>query len=170
MVASLLHNPRVSIVIDDARRWLVRNPDARFDAIVMNTSLHWRAHATHLLSSDFLQLMRRHLNPGGVHFYNTTNSFAAQRTGVTVFAYGVMVGNCIAVSDSPIVPDVERWKRVINVYKIDGEPVLKMEKAQDQDRLAQLISQFSTLEGADQIRQRTAKARIITDDNMAGEW
>src|SRR6185437_7908433 len=33
-VASLLHNPKVTIVIDDGRRWLQQHPDPHFDAIV----------------------------------------------------------------------------------------------------------------------------------------
>src|SRR5262249_6617527 len=43
-VASLLRNPKVTVVIDDGRRWLQRHPDRRFDVIVMNTTMHWRAH------------------------------------------------------------------------------------------------------------------------------
>src|SRR2546428_239072 len=35
-VASLLRNPRVTIVNDDGRRWLLRH-DIKFDFIVMNT-------------------------------------------------------------------------------------------------------------------------------------
>jgi spermidine synthase len=170
MVASLLHNPKVSIVIDDGRRWLLRNSDAKFDLIVMNTTYHWRAHATNLLSSDFLKLVRRHLDLGGVLFYNSTGSASVQLTGVTVFPYGLMVGNCLAVSDSPIIPDIDRWKRIIMEYRIDNLPVLALESAEVQQKLSQLTSLFSSLEGADQIRKRTAGSRIITDDNMASEW
>src|SRR5262249_26501837 len=56
MVASVLKNPRVSISIDDGRRWLFRNPNRRFDLIVMNTTFYWRAHASNLLSVEFLEL------------------------------------------------------------------------------------------------------------------
>jgi len=68
VVASLLHNPKVKIVIDDGRRWLNRQPNERFDLIVANTTQHWRAHATHLLSVEFLELVKRHLRPGGVYY------------------------------------------------------------------------------------------------------
>jgi spermidine synthase len=67
-VASLLRNPKVQIEIDDGRRWLVRNTGRKFDAIVMNTTFHWRSNASNLLSSEFLQLIREHLNPGGCSF------------------------------------------------------------------------------------------------------
>jgi spermidine synthase len=38
-VRSLLKNPKVEIIIDDGRRWLERNPDRKFDAILMNTAI-----------------------------------------------------------------------------------------------------------------------------------
>src|SRR5207249_4151190 len=104
-VAGLLRNPKVEVVIDDGRRWLVRNPEKTFDVIVMNTTFAWRAHTSNLLSVEFLRLIRRHLNQGGVHFYNTTYSGEAQLTGATVFAHALRVLSFIAVSDSPIVVD-----------------------------------------------------------------
>ena len=169
-VASLMKNPKVSISIDDGRRWLVRNPGARFDVIVSNTTFNWRAHSSNLLSSEFLQLIRRHLKPGGVFFYNTTDSGEAQLTGVTVFPYGVLIGSCLAVSDSPIQLDVERWKRVIAEYKIDGVPVLDLRKPEHQMRFNNLIAQYPASEQTASIRARNQAKRIITDDNMGTEW
>ncbi len=84
-VASVLKNPKVEIVIDDGRRWLLRNPASKFDMIVANSTYHWRSGATNLLSRDFLELARNHLNPGGVHYYNTTQSLDVLLTGATVF-------------------------------------------------------------------------------------
>ena len=49
-LAPLLDDPRVHIHIDDGRRWLKRNPDARYDLIIQNTTYHWRANAGNLLS------------------------------------------------------------------------------------------------------------------------
>jgi spermidine synthase len=89
-VASLLGNPRVRIIIDDGRRWLVRSPGQRFDAIVMNTTLHWRNHVSNLLSVDFLRLARQHLNLGGVLFYNITGSEDAMATGSISLCFSVL--------------------------------------------------------------------------------
>jgi spermidine synthase len=63
-VRTLLHNPKVHIEIDDGRRWLMWNPQTKFDAIVMNTTFHWRNHASSLLSVEFLQIARAHLEAG----------------------------------------------------------------------------------------------------------
>ncbi len=84
-VASLLKNPKVELYIDDGRRWLIAHPNEKFDAIVMNTTYHFREHASSLLSEDFLQIIRLHLNPGGIHYYNTARSNEVLRTGATVF-------------------------------------------------------------------------------------
>ena len=58
--ASLRQDPKVSIEIDDGRRWLKRNPQERFDLIVQNTTQHWRSNVTNLLSAEYLQLCRSH--------------------------------------------------------------------------------------------------------------
>ena len=60
-VASVLSNPKVSIVTDDGRRWLRLHPDRKFDAIVSNTTWHFRANVTNLLSAEFLDLIGQHL-------------------------------------------------------------------------------------------------------------
>ena len=44
--ASVLTDPKVSLVTDDGRRWLNRNPDKKFDLILQNTTWHWRSEIT----------------------------------------------------------------------------------------------------------------------------
>lgn len=183
-VAGLLHNPKVDIIIDDGRRWLVRNPDRKFDLVVANATYNWRAHTTNLLSVEFLELIRRHLKPGGVHYYNTTGSERVLRTAATVFPYALRVANFVAVSDSPFKLDEERWRHILTSYRIDGKPVLDLSRPEHQERLEELLSLVKTaetpttgnsrlaftMEYADSIRRRTVGSRIITDDNMGTEW
>ncbi|HEY6444126.1 MAG TPA: fused MFS/spermidine synthase [Candidatus Acidoferrales bacterium] len=183
-VAELLHNPKVEIVIDDGRRWLVRNPRRKFDVILNNTSFNWREHTTNLLSVEFLELIRRHLKPGGVYYYNTTDSERALRTGAAVFPYVLRVANFEAVSDSPLNLDAERWRQTLTSYRIDGKPVFDLRLPRDQERMEELVSYVKTaehptvegqdprpmMENGDSIRRRTAGSRVITDDNMGTEW
>jgi len=179
-VASLLRNPKVHIEIDDGRRWLIRNTERKFDAIVMNTTHHWRSNSSNLLSVDFLQMIRRHLNPGGVHFYNTTGSDEVMATGVRVFPYGMRLVNFMVVSDAALQLDAHRWLDVLLQYRIDGKPVFDTSQEQDRRRLREVLSIADTmdralptpftLESADHIRARTSQTRIITDDNMGTEW
>jgi len=180
MVASLLKNPKVRIDIDDGRRWLIRNGGRKFDAIVMNTTHHWRSNSSNLLSVEFLQLIRQHLNAGGVHFYNTTGSDEVMATGVHVFPYGMRLVNFLVVSDTPLQLNAGRWIDALLRYKIDGKPVFNMSQEQDRSRLKEVVFLTATmdrtlptpftLESADHIRARTPHARIITDDNMGTEW
>jgi spermidine synthase len=181
VVRSLLTNPKVRITIDDGRRWLLANPDTKYDAIVMNTTYNWREHATNLLSVEFLKMARQHLLPGGVLFYNTTGSSEVLLTGVTVFPYGLRVGNFIAVSDSPIVVNSDRLEKKLRDYRIDGKLVFDLENPEASERFHEMIAMthnFNTdddlrrpsMEYADSIRARCRNSRIITDDNMGTEW
>jgi spermidine synthase len=180
LVASLLKNPKVHIDIDDGRRWLIRNRDRKFDVIAMNTTHHWRSNASNLLSVEFLQMIRQHLNPGGVHFYNATGSDEVMATGVRVFPYGMRLVNLVVLSDAPLQLHAMRWVNVLLHYRIDGKPVIDMSQEQDRRRLKEVLLLTATmdrtlptdftLESADHIRARTAHTRLITDDNMGIEW
>jgi SAM-dependent methyltransferase len=176
-VAGLLNNPKVRIEIDDGRRWLRRHAGERFDAVIMNTTFYWRAHASNLLSREFLQLVREHLNPGGVAFYNTTGSPEVQNTGVTEFPYGELIWNCLAVSDVPIVLDWDRWRRIMREYRIDGKPVFQLDRQDHLTKYRKLMSLpsgadvlWGPLDDASTVRRQTTGSRIVTDDNMACEW
>jgi spermidine synthase len=180
-VASVLANPKVTIITDDGRRWLRLHPDRRFDAIVSNNTYHFRANATNLMSAEFLALVKDRLNPGGIFFYNTTDSERVQRTGCLAFPLGARFTNHMVVSSSPIAWDFARWRRTLESYRIDGHTVLDTARAEDRAVLERLM----TLEGSiaansphDQrpiepcpdILARTAGKQAVTDDNMGSEW
>jgi len=179
-VAGVLRNPKVSIVIDDGRRWLARNPDEKFDLIVQNTTYHWRAHITNLLSVDYLRIIRKHLSAGGVFYYNTTDSDGVLQTGTTVFPYALRVMNFLAVSDSPLVVNKEAWRNALVTYRIEGKPVLNLELVRDRQKLTEVLamadgldrpgSAANAMEYGDTIRVRTRDKRVFTDDNMGAEW
>ena len=180
-VSSLLRIPKVHIIVDDGRRWLLANPDTRYDTIIMNTTFNWREHVTNLLSVEFLKMVRQHLLPGGVLFYNTTSSPEVLLTGVTVFPYGLRVGNFLALSDTPIVVNSDRLEKKLRDYRIDGKLVFDLENPEASARFHEMIAMthnFNTsddlhhpsMEYADSIRARCRGSRIITDDNMGTEW
>jgi len=181
-VASLLANPKLTLVTDDGRRWLRMNGARRFDAIVMNTTYHFRANATNLLSIEFLTLLKAHLNPGGIVFYNTTDSSRVQRTGCTTFAHGARFTNHLVLSSTPIAWGFERWQRTLLAYRIDGRDVLDAqnpEHAQGLQRLMALEAQTrpegtpgpdALIEPCDRLLVRTADQQLVTDDNMGTEW
>jgi spermidine synthase len=181
-VASVLTNPKISILTDDGRRWLRANPGRRFDAIVSNTTWHFRANATNVLSLEFLDLIKTHLNPRGIFFYNTTESNRVQRTGCLAFADGARFLNNMVVAETPIAWDFARWRRTLESYRIDGRQVLDPSRREDRAALDRLTSWEASLapdaaqnaarpiEPCREILVRTAGKRPVTDDNMGTEW
>jgi spermidine synthase len=177
-VASLLTDPKVEITIDDGRRWLLRHAQ-RFDVIVMNTTYHWRAHATSLLSMDFMEIARAHLERGGFLFFNATGSDDVMKTAMTAFPFGLRVYNFAAVSDSPLVFERERFRRMLEAFRLDGKPVVDTSTERGERLMDDLLAYADTiarppeeegLESRESILQRTRSALVITDDNMIPEW
>ncbi|HEY7229341.1 MAG TPA: fused MFS/spermidine synthase, partial [Pseudolabrys sp.] len=181
-LASVLTNPKVKIITNDGRRWLRAHPEKRFDVVVSNTTWHFRASATNLLSVEFLDLVRQHLNSGGIFFYNTTDSARVQRTGCLVFPYGARFTNHMVVSDKPIAWDFRRWRRTLETYRIDGKAVFDTRSAADRALLDELLSSEKSLdpktaqaakrpiEPCPDLLARTDGKQIVTDDNMGSEW
>jgi spermidine synthase len=184
-VASLPTNPKVKLVIDDGRRWLARNPQARFDLVIMNTTAPWRAQVTNLFSIEFLELVRAHLNPGGILFYNAFNTPEVQKTATIAFPYVMRIRNCIAASESPIHIDKARWVALLSNQKIDGVPVLPTAAdEQTQHEIRKVLARAEArpqpapdlelkqwdFETKESIVARTADRSHVTDDNMITEW
>jgi spermidine synthase len=179
VVESLLRNPRVHIYVDDGRRWLLAHQQARYDAIVQNTSFYWRDHSSDLLSVDYLKIVREHLLPGGVYFYNTTGSDEVVATGLHVFPYGLRVMNFLAVSDAPLQYNRERMMAMLRAYRIDGKLLFDPADPASERTLARYESFVDTLtkppnergmETSDSLNARLRPRLIITDDNMGWEW
>jgi spermidine synthase len=178
-VSPILRNPKVEIIIDDGRRWLLGHPNAKFDTIVMNTSWHWRAHASDLLSKEFLELARAHMNPGGLLFYNSTGSHDVYKTALAVYPHVLRVINFAAVSDSPIVVDRKVWSDILESYTLDGEKVFDLTRKDDKSSFDTLVDLADSahrppenygLEERDSLVKTMADGEVITDDNMACEW
>ena len=178
-VRSILQNPKVHIYVDDGRRWLLAHSESRYDAIIANATFYWRNHASDLLSVEYLELVRRHLNPGGVYYYNTTGSDDAVATGLRVFRHGLRVLSFLAVSDSPIEVNKDRWISILRQYKIDDRLVFDPAQSQSEATLATYMALTDSLqqppvskglETSESLNARLGKRLIITDDNMGGEW
>ena len=172
LVAAAVTHPKVEMIIDDGRRYLNRST-RRFDVIIQNTIVYWRAHASTLLSREYLELSGRHLKPGGVIYLNSTQSTAAQKTVATMFPHAVRFQNMMIGGFDPIVIDRERWREKLVSWKIGGE--LMADPVVQAAAVEQILGQDTwrggpTWEGRESILRRTLDDPIITDDNMATEW
>lgn len=173
-VASVLRNPKVTIILDDGRRWLSHHPERRFDAIVSNTTWNFRANITNLLSVEFLGLVQQHLNPHGIMFYNTTDSARVQQTACLAFPHGARFTNHMVVSETPIDWNFARWRQTLESYVIDGQKQFDVQSASDRALLESLAtadhSSQHLIEGCPDVLTRTAGDVPVTDDNMGTEW
>jgi len=176
-VSGLLTDPKVELVIDDGRRWLRRHPDRRFDAIVMNTTFHWREFSGALLSREFLEVCRSHLRPDGLLMWNCTGSARAIRTGMDVFPHTMMVGSFCVGSAAPLWIDRVRWRSILTAYRINGEPVFDLATTRGRGELADTLAGYDISgEGQSRIMKgpemlaRFGQAKVITDDDVGVEY
>jgi spermidine synthase len=167
-IATVLNHPKVTLFFDDGRRWLRNHPGEKFDLIVMNTTYHWRSNVTNLLSVEFLKLCRQHLTPGGVIYYNTTDSKDVVYTAAHVFNYVTMVRNFVAASDSPFDMTVEEKKKNLLNFLDSNKLALFDRDELHRQKLNQLVMQ--NLEDIGEKMRLQENLWLITDDNMAVEY
>ncbi len=62
---NVLHDPRVEVVYDDARHFILTT-DEKFDIITSDPIHPWVKGSAALYTREYFDLVRRHLNPGGI--------------------------------------------------------------------------------------------------------
>ena len=166
--AEILENPKVTIQIDDGRKWLKQNNDKKFDFIVMNTTFHYKNFATNLLSVEFLALCKSHLKQGGVIYFNTTRSDEAFYTAAEVFENVTKYSSFVAASDSSF--DMTKEEKQENFLKFfnNGQSIFDPDNTKLQQVLNKLI-QADISDRASTFPTETDR-NIITDDNMLTEF
>jgi spermidine synthase len=128
------------------------------------------------MSEEFLTLVKRHLEPGGVFFFNTTASLDACKTAMVAFPHTMRVINFMAGSDAPLALGEAAWRELLGAYRIDAQPVIDLASSEGKDAFAKLASYirpgdgYADSEGEATLRQRCATGEVITDDNMLPEW
>ena len=95
----VVDNPKVKIHIDDARHYL-QTTDEMFDAITSDPLDPWVKGAATLYTLEFWELVKRHLNPGGVvtvfvQLYESNPAAVKSEvaTFLQAFPHGVVWGN-----------------------------------------------------------------------------
>ncbi|HEY1051485.1 MAG TPA: hypothetical protein VGE39_17050, partial [Prosthecobacter sp.] len=152
-----------------------QHPDARFDAIVMNTTHHWREFASALLSREFLSEIKAHLTPEGIAFWNCTESPRAARTGMEVFPHTMMVMNHCLASKAPLEPDGAHWRKILADYRIDGQPTIAADQV---DGVLDFLNREALPVPGDMwhwcrraaMEAAWGQVQIITDDNLGHEY
>jgi spermidine synthase len=98
---NVLRDPRVEVVYDDARHYILTTPD-KFDIITSDPIHPWVKGSATLYSQEYFALCRRHLNPGGlitqwVPLYESDSETVKSEiaTFFEVFPKGTVWGNDI---------------------------------------------------------------------------
>jgi len=162
-----LADPRVRIHIDDARRWLRAHPNTRYDLVIMNTTWHWRANSTLLLSRESLQLIKAHMEQGAVMAFNTTGSPDAFHTAAGVFSQAYRFGNFVYGADFDFRPrkDIFDSEYFLRITGWQPESLTALQR----QRVEQLFrTPFVTI---DEVRTQTGRPlETVTDLNMITEF
>src|SRR4029453_17577349 len=95
----VLHHPRVEIVYDDARHYILTTNE-KFDIITSDPIHPWVKGAASLYTKEYFELVKSHLNPGGVvtqwvPLYQSTEDVIKSEvaTFFNVFPYGTIWSN-----------------------------------------------------------------------------
>lgn len=168
-VAPVLTDPRIHINIADGRRWLRSHADKRYDAIVVNSTFHWRSGATMLLSREFFKLLETHLNEGGVALVNTTGSPEVLKTADAVFEHAYLFGNSVIMSQKDFRPTLRNGMTAIFATEFDGVAAFDAGRVDDQRAVAAVVN--APLFTVDEVEARVGRvAEINTDNRMLTEY
>lgn len=168
-LAPLINDPRVLIHFDDGRRWLRQQPEARFDIIIMNTTFHWRANVTNLVSREMQEMVRSHLNPGGIFAFNATGSDDIFYTASQVFRHAYRYRNFIYASDHDFRVPSDRMRAELLRLRLDGVAIFDVGKPGDMAAIDRLLA-IPWVEIQEVELKSSRPLETVTDRNMITEF
>ncbi|WP_218569470.1 hypothetical protein [Pseudomonas sp. Hp2] len=168
-VAPILSDPRVHIYIDDGRRWLRMREAYRYDAIIVNSTFHWRSGATTLLSREFFHLLSRHLTDSGIALINATGSPEVLKTVKAEFAHAYQFGNSVIMSQQDFRAVLRAGAEAIYRTRLDGRIVFDARRKEDAEAVRRVVE--GDLRGLDVVEREVGRsAEINTDLRMLTEY
>ena len=173
----VVRNPKVHVQIDDARHYLLTS-DRKFDAITSDPFDPWVKGAATLYTKEFFQVIKDHLNPGGVitvfvQLYESGGPAVKSEiaTFLEVFPNGMIFGNTHQGGGYDVVLLGQNGDAKINVDQIE-ERLASPQFAQ----VAQSLSEIGFFNGVDllstfaaqgpQLRPWLADAQVNRDRNL----
>jgi spermidine synthase len=169
-ISPLLSDERTTIIFDDGRRWLKRNPSLKYDLIVMNTTFHWRAYVTYLLSLEFMQLLKNHMNQEAVLAFNTTGLLDCFTTAHQVFKDVYQLSNFAVVGDAINIPDTELSLARLSALNLDGQLLFHADQQTDKDKAMETIIGKFIPYAQLQKEHPNWPFMVITDQNLLSEY
>jgi spermidine synthase len=175
---NVMHDPRTHIVFDDARHFILTSPE-KFDIITSDPIHPWVKGIAPLYSTEYFELVKKHLNPGGfvtqwVPLYESDVATVQSEiaTFFEAFPNGSIWGNLNTDGqgyDVVLVGQAENLK--INIDKIqqhldrpEYKPVADSLKEVGYTSATNLLSNYAV--SASDLRSWLRHAQINTDRNL----
>ncbi len=178
----VVHDPRVEVVYDDARHYILTT-DEKFDIITSDPIHPWVKGAASLYTEEYFELVKSHLNPGGVvtqwvPLYQSTEDVIKSEvaTFFNVFPYGTIWSNQYAAGGGyDVVMLAKPGPLQIDPAALDAR-LGRPDHAQIKDALVQV--ELGGVEGlmatyagqARDLRPWLIDAQINTDRNLRLEY
>ncbi len=110
-----LTDPRVTIITDDGRRYLMRT-GRKFDLILMDPLRNTTSYSNNLHSREYFRLAASRMKPGGVILSNLSEHRVMPHTIAASLPYVRMYDYFCLASNSPLEPDTDRWKTIVTGF------------------------------------------------------
>jgi len=139
----------------------------------MNTTWHWRAYASNLLSQDFITLVKNTVKDDGYIFYNSTQSADAFYTAKQVLPYVYQYKFMVLASKNPIqLPNKNIIIKRLCLLKRHSNKKIIFKNHFECTRAADLIYSIPLVpyEKIDFQKFSSHLPTVITDDNMITEY
>jgi spermidine synthase len=165
----VMNDPRIRLHIGDGRKFLRNIPPGTYDLVVINTTWHWRAYTSLLLSKEFLTLVRSRMAPGGLLAYNTTWSSDALYTAASVFPHAYLYDSFAICADFDWRVALEKPESVRELMKVSPEKTPLF--TNDDSAIAKAFLSPAHTATVDELAARIGRPlEIITDRNLLTEY
>ena len=167
--SAALTDPRIRLHIGDGRKFLRTMHPESYDLVVMNTTYHWRAYISLLLSKEFLTLVRARMAPGGLLAFNTTESPDALYTASSVFPFAYLYDNFAICADFDWRKALDQPTSVEELLSIKPQGVPLLTES-DRPLAKMFLSRTRTATTAEVAARTSRPLEIITDRNLITEY
>lgn len=172
-----LEDPRVNLVANDGRNFLVLQPEGSYDLVVSEPSNPWLTGVSNLFTREFFEMGRRRLRPGGVwaqwvqmygmdtdDLRSLLGTFAAVYPHVRLFSTIEDADLVLVGSDRPLELDAAGVARMMAMDAAVAEDLRLIECGTPEDVIARYQAD------RERILAFAGDTPLNTDDNMRIEY
>jgi len=168
---AVLENPKVHLKVEDGRNYLLLT-DTHYDLITADTIHPWRAYSSSLYSAEYFQLLKTHLNQGGLVLQWVDSGLPDReqglimRTFVNVFPHAILweyrYFKLLLGSNEPIRPDLAVITKNFDPQVAEALAPLEITNSQT------IFNSFGLADDA--LRQEIGPGLILSDDHPYNEY